>query len=56
MLRGGDVVNGWIYNGLNSVVGLSIATIALIGVPLAAAWGIIAWRLGKTHEQREKGS
>lgn len=54
VFRGGDVVNGWIYAGLNAALGLSIAAIALIGVPLAAIWGILAWRLGKAHEEKGK--
>jgi len=52
VFRGGDVANGWIYNALNSVMGLSISAIAMIGVPLAVIWGILAWRLGKTHEEK----
>ena len=52
VFRGGDVVNGWIYTGLNTAMGLSIGAIAMIGVPLAAIWGILAWRLGKTHEEK----
>lgn len=54
VFRGGDVVNGWIYTGLNSLMGLSIGAIALVGVPLAAIWGILAWRLGRTHEEKDK--
>ena len=49
VFRGGDVINGWIYTGLNAGMGLSIA---VIGVPLALVWGILAWRLGKTHESK----
>lgn len=53
VFRGGDVVNGWIYNGLNSIMGLSIAAIAMIGVPIAALWGVLAWRLGRVHEKND---
>ncbi len=56
VFRGGDVINGWLYNGLNSVMGLSIAAIAMIGVPLAIAWGILGWSLGKKHEKEELGA
>ena len=52
VFRGGDVINGWIYTGLNAGMGLSIAVISMIGVPLALVWGILAWRLGKTHESK----
>lgn len=54
VFRGGDVANGWFYNLLNSAMGLSISAIAMIGVPIAALWGVLAWRLGKTHEASEK--
>ena len=46
------MINGWIYTGLNAGMGLSIAVISMIGVPLALVWGILAWRLGKTHESK----
>ncbi|MBT5072869.1 MAG: MFS transporter [Kordiimonadaceae bacterium] len=52
VFRGGDVANGWFYNLLNSAMGLSISAIAMIGVPIAAVWGVLAWRLGKTHEEK----
>ncbi|MEZ5759454.1 MAG: MFS transporter [Emcibacteraceae bacterium] len=51
VFRGGDVVNGWIYTGLSSAIGLSIGAIAMIGVPLAAIWAMLAWRLGRHHEK-----
>jgi len=53
VLRGGDVANGWFYNILNSAMGLSLGAIAVIAVPIAALWGVLAWRLGKTHEEKE---
>ena len=52
IFRGGDVINGWIYTGLNAGMGLSIAVVSMIGVPLALIWGILAWKLGKTHESK----
>ena len=51
VFRGGDVINGWIYTGLSSAIGLSIGAIAMIGVPLAAIWAMLAWRLGRHHEK-----
>jgi AAA family ATP:ADP antiporter len=56
VFRGGDVVNGWFYNVLSSGLGLTIAKIAMVGVPIAAIWGILGWKLGKTHEDAEKGA
>ena len=48
--RGGDAVAGWVYAGLRSL-GLSLSQLALIAVPLAAIWAMVAYRLGKqqTH-------
>ena len=37
---------GWIYAGLRSL-GLSLSHMALIAVPLAAIWAVVAYRLGK---------
>lgn len=56
VFRGGDVVNGWFYNWLSSGLGLTIAKIAMVGVPIAAIWGLLGWKLGKTHEKEEKGA
>ena len=54
VFRGGDVANGWFYNLLNAGIGLSISAIAMVGVPIAALWGMLAWRLGKTHAENEQ--
>ena len=54
VFRGGDVANGWFYNMLSSVMGLSISAIAMIGVPIAAVWCLLGWKLGKSHEQKTK--
>ena len=48
--RGGDAVAGWIYAGLRSL-GLSLSHLALIAVPLAAIWAVVAYRLGKQQTQ-----
>ena len=44
--RGGDTVSAWVYAGLKAV-GLSLAQIALIAVPLAGVWAWISFKLGK---------
>ena len=44
--RGGDAVAGWLYAGLRGL-GLSLSHMALIAVPLAAIWAVLAYRLGK---------
>jgi AAA family ATP:ADP antiporter len=42
--RGGDALAGWGFRGLQAL-GLSLPTIAWLGVPIAAAWAVIATRL-----------
>ncbi|MEN8131887.1 MAG: Npt1/Npt2 family nucleotide transporter [Pseudomonadota bacterium] len=44
--RGGDVVSAWIYAGLRAL-GVSLAGIAWLAVPLAAVWAWVAYALGK---------
>ena len=44
--RGGDTVSAWVYAGLKAV-GLSLAQIALVAVPLAGVWAWISFNLGK---------
>jgi AAA family ATP:ADP antiporter len=49
--RGGDAVSGWIFAGL-SAIGIGFSGIAMIFLPLAAAWvGLANW-LAKRQEQR----
>jgi len=43
--RGGDAVSAWVYTGLRGL-GLSLAQIAYIAVPLALVWTWVAYRLG----------
>ena len=48
--RGGDVVSAWAYTGLVGL-GLSLAAIAAVAVPIAAIWAWVAFRLGRKQEQ-----
>ena len=48
--RGGDAVSAWVYAGLKSV-GLNLAAIAMIAVPLAVAWTWISFKLGIRQTQ-----
>ncbi len=47
--RGGDAVSGWIYAGL-MMLGLSLSSIAFIGVPIAVLWAVIGRGLGRQQE------
>jgi ATP:ADP antiporter, AAA family len=48
--RGGDAVSAWVYAGMMAA-GLSIAGISLVALPLAMAWALVAFKLGKHQEQ-----
>jgi len=48
--RGGDAVSAWAYAGLKAV-GISLAGIALVAVPLAGIWAWISFKLGKRQTQ-----
>jgi AAA family ATP:ADP antiporter len=46
--RGGDLVNGWVYTGLQAL-GLTVGAIALVAVPVMGAWVAIGLLLGKAQ-------
>lgn len=46
--RGGDAVSSWVYTAMRGL-GLGLATIAWIAVPLSLLWAGLAWKLGKTQ-------
>jgi len=48
--RGGDAVSGWVFAGLAGM-GFSLSAIALIAVPLAAAWLATGLWLGNRQER-----
>jgi AAA family ATP:ADP antiporter len=47
--RSGDVVSAWAYAGLQAL-GLGMAAIALLAVPLCGGWAWISYRLGRQQE------
>jgi AAA family ATP:ADP antiporter len=49
--RGGDALSAWVYAGLRAL-GLGLAAIAFIAVPLALLWAGVAYRLGQAQEKR----
>ncbi|RJQ76460.1 MAG: MFS transporter [Desulfobacteraceae bacterium] len=53
--RGGDAVSAWVYAGMQAM-GLSGAGISLAAVPLAGAWAVVAYRLGKRQERIASGA
>lgn len=46
--RGGDVVSAWAYTGLGAL-GLGLAAIAFVAVPIAGIWALVAVFLGRQH-------
>ncbi|MBT8331301.1 MAG: MFS transporter [Deltaproteobacteria bacterium] len=44
--RGGDAVSAWVFAGLKAM-GMSLAGIALVAIPLTAIWAWISFKLGK---------
>ena len=49
--RGGDLVNGWVITGFE-MIGMGVAGIALITVPVMAVWVGVGLVLGRAHEER----
>ncbi len=48
--RAGDVISAWVYTGLQAI-GLGLAGIALLSVPLALIWAKLCHSLGKQQLQ-----
>jgi len=44
--RGGDAASAWAFAGLSGL-GLSLGAIAVVGIPVAVAWGAVARFLGR---------
>jgi len=49
--RGGDAVSGWAFDGLHGPLGLGLAAIAALCVPLSALWVGLSWMLGQHQEK-----
>lgn len=53
--RGGDALAGWLFAGLKSL-GLGLAAIAWIAVPLALAWAAVAVWLGRRQAKLSRNN
>ncbi|MCB1914363.1 MAG: MFS transporter [Rhodocyclaceae bacterium] len=51
--RGGDALSGWLHSALQAL-GLAVAGIATVALPLAAAWLALSTGLGYSHRQRSR--
>ena len=51
--RSGDLVSAWAYTGLQAL-GLGLAAIALLAVPLTGLWAWICFRLGRRQQALAK--
>ncbi len=50
--RGGDAASGWAYAGLSRGLGLDPGAIAIVCMPVAAAWMVLGWGLGRHRTRR----
>jgi AAA family ATP:ADP antiporter len=53
--RGGDQVGSWAYTGLMGL-GLSMAGIAIVAVPLSAIWLALSFWLGRRQRDGNAGA
>ena len=51
--RGADLVTAWCVRAMNSV-GIGLAGVSMVCVPLAAAWAGIAFWIGRQYNSRDK--
>ena len=51
--RGGDALSGWLHSALQAL-GLAVAGIAAVALPLAVAWLALSTGLGRSHRQRTR--
>ena len=49
--RGSDALWGWLYESVHAI-GLKLGAIALVAVPVAAAWMALSVALGRMHDRR----
>ena len=49
--RGSDALYGWVFDSLQGL-GLSLAAISLVSLPVVAGWLVLSLALGRTHENR----
>jgi AAA family ATP:ADP antiporter len=54
VFRGADAGWAWAFTQVHVVLGLGIAAIASMMVPVAALWGVLAIALGRAQERRVK--
>jgi AAA family ATP:ADP antiporter len=53
--RGGDVIGAW-TEGLLGRLGMALVGLASVAVPLALAWAVLGFWLGRTQQQRASAS
>ena len=50
VVRGGDAVSGWLFEGLR-MLGANLSAISFVAVPIAVLWASTAYLLGQRQEQ-----
>ncbi len=51
VFRGSDALYGWVFDSLQAI-GLKLAGIALLSLPVVLAWTLLSTKLGRMHERR----
>lgn len=54
VFRGADAASGWVFNSLGRMVGGSVATVAILTLPLAVLWVGLSFRLGQEQDERAR--
>ena len=49
--RGGDMGSGWLFRGLSEGLGLGLASVAALAVPVAALWAVVSFKMGRAFEK-----
>ncbi len=55
VLRGGDVLFAWIFNGLRSGLAFPASLLAGAVIPFAGGWMVVSWLLGRAQAVRARG-
>ena len=50
VVRGGDAVSGWLFEGLR-MLDANLSAISFVAVPIAVLWASTAYLLGQRQEQ-----
>lgn len=55
VLRGGDVLFAWVFNGLRTGLAFPASLVAGAVIPFAGGWMVVSWLLGRAQAARARG-